>query len=537
MTPKRIRVAVAVSMCMAFVSYDAAAWGPKAEEAIVQTALQAIQRVYPRNMNVEGDVLQGALAGVKGLGEKMPMQTEEQAIIAVGNEIQLLREARKYGISKYFAYRMGILAALVSDISLPYSLGLTPADARLKAIIDADIDKHVSQYIYAPKPEDEVRAYIRNAAEYFTNRHKFYRSGKEMIALDYGDGKGFDGYLKQGAQAFFVNAIEATADAWNTVLRVEGDASNIAPSRTAMTWYFVKEMDYLLNVKRNQREAEKVYANFERVNPEIGEAYERVGDLFYKAGAQERGVAEWNTARNYPGAHRIRVQDKLSNHYFQLGMALLEKGKDITSQENTLENARDAFDKALQYARESSKVADKLNETKRLLAEKDERRKTAVSLIAAAEKVLKQAEQTKTAGDYANAIATYNSAASLYGAIDEEFKAQSDTAKEGIQEVKKQINKIIVDALDKAQDQIDQGAKATKEHRFDEARQAYRGVEALVSVVPPDESTTNGKERKKRIDDAQRGLKSTDEAEKRFQAEQKEAAEAAKAGGAPVPKK
>ncbi|MBI5093317.1 MAG: hypothetical protein HZB26_12860 [Candidatus Hydrogenedentes bacterium] len=541
MTPNMIRVAVALCMGFGFVARDAAAWGPKAQRAIVETALQATQRVYSRafregNNNVEGDVLQGALAGAKVLTEQTTIQSEEQAVIAVGNEIQLLREARKFGISRYFAYRMGVLCALMSDLSLPFSLGLTPEDTRLKLAIDADIDKHVDSYNYSPDPEAQVRSYLRNPGEYFNTHHKFYASGKEMIALDYRDGKGFDGYLKQGAKSYFGDAIDATADAWYTVLRLQGDPSDVAPSREAITWYFVKEMDYLLNVKKNQREAEKVYASFQRVNPEIGEAYEKVGDMFYEFGAKERGVAEWNTARNYPGAQRVRVQDKLSDHYYQLGLGLLETGRDIHAPENTLDDARVALEKSLEYARNSSAIADKLNETKRLLSEKDERRKTAVSIIAAAEKVLSQAAQKKTAGDYANAIATYNSAASLYEAIDDEFQAQSKAAKEGVSEVKKQINKIIADVLDKAQDQIDQAAKATKEKHFDEAKQAYDSVESIVSVVPPDESTTNGKERKKRIDDAARGKKAVDEAKRRYEAEQKEAAEKAKTGGAPAPK-
>lgn len=530
MTPRMIRVGLALSLGMVLCTQEAMAWGPKARQAIVETTLQVIQRDFPLafqqgEANVEGDVIAGAEAGTKQLGDSVPLANEDQAVIAVENQIQLLRAARKYGISTYFAYRMGVLCALVSDMSLPYSMGFTPSDTVMKHAIDADIEKHVAQYRYAPTPEQDRQRYMRNPGEYFRRQHEFFGDARQMIALDYRGGSGYGGYLLHGGPAFFANAIQASADAWYTVLRLRGDPSDVAPSSTAMTWYFVNEIGYLLNVKKSVSKAEKVYANFERVNPGLAVAYEKVGDLFYQAGSQKRGVAEWVKALSYPGEQRARVSQKLSNHYYELGSSLLEKGKDIHSPEDTLDNAQRALEQALAYAGNNQAIADKLKETKRLLAAKDERRKTSVSIIAAADKVMGQAAQKSTAGDYANAIATYNSAASLYEAIDEEFPEQYKAAKDGIAEVKKQINKIIVEVLDRAQDQIDQGQKAVREKKFDEAITDFSSVPNIVSVVPADESTTNGKERLKRINDANRLLKAAKEQKTREEQMQQAAAQ------------
>lgn len=533
MTPKGIRIVSAVCVIFGLAAQEAGAWGPKAQEAIANTALQVIQRSFPRafrmgDTNYESEVVRGAVAGVKSLPDAATVKSDEQALITVGNELQLLRAVRAYGISRYFAYRMGVLSALMSELCLPYSLGGSDADLRLKLAMAADIDKHVLGYRFAP--DSDRTSYIRNPTEYFHLRRKFFENGKTMIALDYGGGKGYDGYLKQGGPVFFEAAVRATADAWYTVLRTEGDPSDVAPSNTALTWYFAREMEYLLTVRKNLREAEKVYANFERVNPGLGETYETVGDYFYQAGAKERGVAEWINARGYAGAQRERVSEKLSNHYYQLGLELLDKGKAPRSPEETLPEGQRALEHALQYAKESGPIAEQLGIIKRLISEKNARRDNAVNIIAAAEKVMKQAEQSGMAGDYANAIATYNSAASLFEAVDDEFASQNKSAKAGISEVKKQINKIIVDVLDKAADQCDLADRAMKENRFDEAAQLFASVESIVGVVSSDPSTTQGKERADRIERANKGKRANEDARKRYNDAQEAARIAAEQG-------
>ena len=110
---------------------------------------------------------------------------------------------------------------------------------------------------------------------------------------------GYNGFLKQGGRTYFIRAVEAVADVWYTVLQEDVPAVGMSlskPSARTLTWYFVNEMEYLINKKNNMTQVEKVYANFERVNPQLMEAYEHLGDIFYAnedPKVKTRGVAEW----------------------------------------------------------------------------------------------------------------------------------------------------------------------------------------------------------------------------------------------------
>ena len=105
----------------------AAAWGPAAQRAITATAIQVIRRAHSDAFksvehNYEDDTLLGATAGYDFLNGGKPFRSYTEALAAVDNELKLLREVRNYGMGSYFAYRMGMLSALVSDIVLPYGL-------------------------------------------------------------------------------------------------------------------------------------------------------------------------------------------------------------------------------------------------------------------------------------------------------------------------------------------------------------------------------------------------------------------------------
>ncbi|MCK5861343.1 MAG: hypothetical protein KAH38_02585, partial [Candidatus Hydrogenedentes bacterium] len=278
-------VLVATLLCMGLVS-DVYAWGPRATRSITAMALQVLKHDFPNTFrpggivgpNFERDVMTGASDGWQQLTERGSLRNDEEVIQAIVSEMLLLREARRYGPTSYFAYRMGVLAALTADIMLPYGFSWTPEDHELRRLIITDIEKNLNSYNFSVPQKH--RLFIRDARSYFAKRRSFFSEDERLIAHDYKMGTGYDGFMKQAGRAYFIRAIETIADVWNTVLRTD-IASNkfkiVKPSERTLTWYFLDEMEFLINSKNNMQQLEKVYTNFEEVNPHIADAYDQLG--------------------------------------------------------------------------------------------------------------------------------------------------------------------------------------------------------------------------------------------------------------------
>jgi len=548
MTRKTWCASLVVCVFVGLTALDAAAWGPRAQRAITGTAIQVIRRTHAdafktQDTNYEEDVLRGALAGPFLCNDGKPFTSEDEAIAAFDNEIRLLRDVRKFGMGSYFAYRTGALGMLAADLLLPFALDTSATGTVLKRKIEADIDAHLDEYGFVP--QQKSLQFIRDAREYVSVRRSYHDENLAMIADDYARGRGYNGLMKEGGEAYFRRAVEAVADTWHTVLQVKGDGGlETTSSPTVVTWYLVNEIRFLLEQKKNFYQATKTYENFVRVNNQP-DAYEKIGDYFYAFAGKEgkdRGVREWRIAYDEQGADRRRVGQKLARHYVAVGETYLVAAAKPGAPEDTLPKALNAFTQALEFDQTNDVAADKINETNTAIAERKERRQLNVNILASAEKVMVEAENSRVAGDFGNAIATYNKALGLFEAINNEFKDQEDIAKKSTREVKKSITDIINQVLETASDQIDKGDKSVDSHDFPAARAAYQRVPEIVAVIPGDETTTHGKDKKELIATAEKKLKDTDAAETRWKEKQAQEAAAAKAkaagaaagGGAPA---
>jgi tetratricopeptide (TPR) repeat protein len=522
---------------------DAAAWGPRARRAITVSAIQMIRKAQPSSFKAENnvyeeDVLRGAEAGPEVLKAAVPMGNDTEAVAAVADQIQLLRRVRDYGMGSYFAFRMGVLAALVADLIMPHGMAWSPAEARLRAQIEGDIDTALDEYLFAPSRLS--REYVRDVREYVATGRQFYDENRRMIADDYAGGVGYNGFLRDGGQVYFGRAIEAVADIWFTVLRVEGDPSELPPSPVLVARYFVDEIAYLLTEKRNPHQANTAYERFAAANPGLPELYEQVGGLFYAYGTpetQDRAVREWRIAYSYGGPQRQRVGDKLANHYVRVGEDCLARASQPGASDKELPDAREAFTQALEFDRANETAAARLNETNVAIQEREERRQLAVNIIASAEKVVKEAERYRMNGDpgsLANAIATYKQSANLFEAVDDEFTDHAKTAKESVKAINKSINDVIIEILDMAAAKISAGDSAITEHRWDDAFASYDSVPVIVNIIP-DEDATHARHKKEVVDEAVRKKQEGEASKTRFEDAQRaaQAAQAA-AGGKPA---
>ena len=551
------KLSVLLAVWASLLSYDAAAWGARSQKAIAGTTIQVIRRTYAsafktEDVSYDEDVLRGANGDLNILNNGNPFVREEDAIIAVENGIRLLREVRKYGFGSYFSYRMGLLGALAADLVLPYSVDTTAQGQRIREQMEPDIDAALDRFSFTS--EIPKIKYIRDAEIYFGERRAFFADSKRMIADDYLHGKGFDGYLKEGAQVFFTRAVTSVADVWNTVLHIEGEVGDVAPSEKMVISYLLSEIQYLLQEKKNFNQALKSYANFELVAKYAPEAYDKVGDLFYAfetEGAKERGVREWRIAYDMPSADRRTIGKKLSEHYVRAGEALLAAAQRPGASDQDLPNALNAFTQALDFDQTSNAAAQRINEANVAIKERKERRAINVNFIASAEKVKVQAEKARVKGDalrgterveeMANflnlAIITYTQAIGVYEAIDDEFTDQSSVRKQSVTEIGKSITDIINQVLDAASDEIDKGDKAVTAHHYEDATASYERVPNIVSAIPGDETTTHGKEKKEIITKANDKITATEKAKRNYEEQQRQTkalAETGPAKGAPA---
>lgn len=496
-------------------------WGTRAMRSVTGMALQVLKYDFPTTFrpggvvgpNFERDVMSGASDGWQVLARRVPLNSDSEVIEAVASEIQLLREARRYGPTPYFAYRMGALGSLVAHAMLPYGFSWTSEEHDLRRQIVADIERHIDGFDF--RVPQRNREFIRNAQDYFRNRRSFHAEDKRLIAHDYKVGLNYEGFMKQGGKAYFVRSVEAVADVWNTVLRADVAVVGFTlekPSPRTLTWYFVDEMEYLLNVKNNMFQVETVYGNFERVNPRLVEAYEELGDIFYAnedRAVKLRGVAEWQKAYDLGGPERSRIGRKLSGHYLREGQAYLSRAGQPEAEDTDLNNALNAFERALNFDRTSDIAAEYIHDTHVAIRERNERLEVALSIIATGERIHEEANRYRDAGDFANAISTYRQSIGFFEAIDDEFRQQEQIARERIRRLRREIEDAIRDVIDTASQAVDEGDRARDRNLFDEAANHYQRIPAILAVIPDDESPTVARDKQELLAMADRRLEET----------------------------
>ncbi|GMV98952.1 MAG: hypothetical protein AMXMBFR84_00920 [Candidatus Hydrogenedentota bacterium] len=528
MNAKHLAYVLLCAAAIMLISDAAWAWGPDAQRAIIGTSFQVVRRqigdpfkTRDNETNFETDVLRGVLIGPAGLGTPPPTENVSQAIGSIGAEIQLLRYVRKEGVGSYFAFRMGTLARIVSDVLFPYSYDQSAASKELLARINADVDKNLESIVF----DDRARPlyYVRNVPMYFNDLLLPYKEAHNLIAADYKQGKNYNGYLKNGTGLFFQKSVQAISDVWYTVLRNEADPTHSAPSDKAITWYYVDEISHLLNEKHNTREAERVYRIFAESNPGIADAFEKVGDVYYnysRDDLKDRGVQIWMVALdNAEGPERNRINSKLAGHYLTAGKKSFDMAGKPEAPKDALEVALRNFTQALEIDRSNDEAASLINQTQVAIAERNERLQVALRTVAAAESVMREAEDRKVNAQYAESIALYNKAVLVFESVGDEFEEQHLAAQDGIESSKRNITDIINDVLNAAEDQIDQGDTMVEENRFDEAIAAYSSIPAIVSVVP-DDAGPQTQQKEQLIKDSATKVEDAELAKMRFQTDQ-----------------
>ncbi len=491
-----------VGMGSLIVAQDAVAWDERAQKSITTMAMQIVKQQFPDafepgRSNYDLDVIQGCVDGYAALAGEITLNNDADTIQAIGTEIQTIRDIRPYGSGSYFAYRMGMLSALVSDVMIPYGFVWDERSKFIQEDVFKDIDAHLDSYSYVDSTDNHLE-FVRAPKPYFAARRTFYKDDFRLITNDYQRGVGYNGFLKKSGPVYFIRAVNAVADVWFTVLRREGDRALTPASSNTLTWYFVHEIEYLLNEKDNILQAGKAYGNFVKVNPNLPEAYEQVGDLYANHGSEEgieRSVREWRIAHDIGGPERRRIAKKLSSYYMTEGRIHLEAAAEPGALDTDLPNALRAFESALDFDRTSAEAASRIHETHVAINERNERFEMTVDIISNGERTAEMADGYAEREDYTNAIETYRMAISLLEAVDDEFKDQSKAAQSKMRDLKKSISTVINDLLDRANEAIDNGTRNVEDLRYDEAIANFQKVPNILAAIDEGASQTHQDEK------------------------------------------
>jgi tetratricopeptide (TPR) repeat protein len=483
-----VRLIVVGTIFAAFAAHEALAWETKSRRAITGTALQMLRRHYSdafkgSEVNYESDLIRGALDGPAALRETLPMATEEQLINSIGAQINQLRHARQTGVGSYFAYRMGVLSALVGDYFLPFAGDPSPRAREIVPDIREDLEKHLPEFRY--QPSRGGLHFIRYPNEYFRDRRKFFSGAEALIMADYAPGgTGYNGYLKKGGEAFFANAVEAITDVWHTVLQ-PGTGVGTA-SDEGLVWYLVDEIEYLLSVKKNLREAERVLERFQRLNRNDFEAYEKVADYFYGYGGEsgtDQGLRLWETSLTASGPERRRVLRKLAAHYMREGDQQFQIAMQPNAPKDALQKAKTQFLRALEYDRTSKEAADKVRDVQVEIEAKIERQQFMMEMVSSGQELMRRAQAAELQGNFESALPMYERAIHTFGQVGGEFEEQSNASLEGADRARTSINKLINTVIDQGRDFLNSGDDLLDLKKFNEAISEYRKVEPHVAFL------------------------------------------------------
>jgi len=473
-------------------------------------------------VSYERDMFQGVEDGWATISEALPMSNDAQSVDAVLYEIATLREARQHGVGSYFAYRMGNLAALASDVVQPYGIPYNEAEKDLKEQIDSDLDAHVQHYKFSPT---SIHFRLVTSNLYFDSQRSFYHGAMALIADDYARGNGYGGLLSEAGVTYFERSIIVVADAWHTVLDTS-HRSTLSPSPRAMAQYYIREIEYLLKVRKTIEFTDRAYELFSLYNPGLPEAHITIGDLFYQFGTPEskaRGVEEWKIAQRIPGAQRKLASRRLSSHYIDEGDALYRRAQSPEGLESDYADALRAFQLAMEYDRTNELAADRIHETTKTITERKELYNTQQVFIDTAMSIIKEAEKSRLNKDYGSTLSQYTQAANMLGLVTGDFQDLQQIAKEAVSSIRKEQKGVISEVLDVASSSLEDGDTFQFSNQYDQAIQAYNRAIVTVNVIPAEQGSINFRRKQDIIDTAQSAIADVNVAKKRDEENKKAA--------------
>lgn len=412
---------VLLILAVATCALPAAAWGPRAEVAIVGTAAHVIsQDGAVRLSNLEKDIKAGASVSHE-MAVKLCPAIEGDPLGAIETQMYLLKSVRGPRIDPYYAYRMGVLGKLVASETAP----LADANPTYRNLYYADVENNIQEA--ALKPSHRV---LVDSAAYFQRLKREARTQEDVILKDYQSGQGFAGAARAALSADASRSVSAVADVWNTIFTGGAVASGVSQSQ--MRDYLVGALEFYVQ-RDTLEEINQAYARLKELGSPTPDLLKRVGDMFFDAKKYDRAMKEYEAVLAVePG--RRDVMERISAYYITQG--------DEATKSNKLEDALAAYKKAADADQLNANAQSMRITAEKRVAERDARLANDQRTLEKGVDFENQAEKQSSQNNFVSAMHFLRLAKEQYQSVTDEFATERLAKQAGVNNVEKKIQEL-----------------------------------------------------------------------------------------------
>lgn len=389
-------------------------WGTQSTQAVVRTAVRVVAKDGTMPLGaLTADVEAGGSLSDSDLARRFP-DFVQNPVNAIETQMFLLQAVRGERIDSYFAYRLGVLGALVARASAP----LFGADPGVQQEYHEDVARVIDRVSLQGAP----RRFL-DPQTYFAELQRATRTSRELIAKEYLEGSGFDGLARASLPEDFSRSVAAVADAWHTVISSATSLASVSDGQ--IRDYILGSVAFYLD-RGNPQSAFTHYEHLATGRVATADLRKEVGDLFFDAGAFNYALEEYEKVRAVdPG--RRDVVERVAEYHMRIGEEALNTGG--------LVQARDEFAAAIEVDRLHPTAQARLLDVERMIAERQARLDATKLSIEEAQNLVAESERLMMARDFAQAGRVLEQAALKYQQVGPEFPAEARIASTALREI------------------------------------------------------------------------------------------------------
>lgn len=409
---------LALCLLAAFPATPSWAWESKTQTSVVVASghTLASSSTLPRKQFIE----------YLTMGTRISPEIEEQLYpnfdtnpnIALQREIYLLQAIRGNRVDPYFAYRMGALGKKIVEIARP----MRDAPAELREAYYKDVEKHITKAQVTANTPKNIEI-----GSYFDDLMREASGNDRTIKFDYGSDIGFSGIASNVIHQDATRAVNAVSNVWYTIINNKITSRN--QSKTDMREYMLGAIDFYLKLDKIS-EVDSVYELAESKRILTPELRKLVGDLYFDNEYYEEALHIYHALLSENPSRR-EVASQIAKYHILIG--------DQAAEKDNLEDARDAYQLAVQVDSFADEATDKLTEMNMTIDKRDNRNMSQGDLNKKAQEAIANAESSAVGRDYAAAIQYLQEARDAYMGITSEFPELYKAKAIGMNQVKMKL--------------------------------------------------------------------------------------------------
>ena len=430
MSKQKVITVVLGAVVVGMLCPRAWAWGAKTQQAVVTTAMHVLNKEGVIQIaRLSREVADGATASADEMQRIHPTYNAAP-LRAVETELRLLSAVRGQSVDPYFAHRLGLLGALISQISAP--LSGEPSIYRTEYYEDVDRNLQQVPLRAGQRKNVDVVPYLERVGALANVR-------RDLLLKDYQAGIGFSGVARSSLAEETSRSVEAIANIWYTLLT--GPSYQSAVSEEQIQKYVADAMEYYVR-RGNAAEIEANYGRLSKLTAKTPVFARRLGDIFYDGGLYERAIQEYNVVLAHEPGQR-EILERIATYYVKVG--------DQLAAAKRLEQAEEAYGRAAKVDPLHVDAEMKRLEMEAQIGQRNARQETARRVVEEAGQLQTEAEQLALKGRHADAIGLLHQAEAKYRTVTSEFMVELQAANTGLTAISMRLRDLTGQLIQNAQ--------------------------------------------------------------------------------------